>query len=89
MNSWKKKYKTRITRILGKGMMYGVFINKIDSEEPDEELTNIICERAMEKGVFSICTGKGTIKLGPPLTISKEALLEGLDVYEECFQELF
>ncbi len=29
------------------------------------------------------------VRIGPPLTISKEALLEGLDVYEECFQELF
>jgi 4-aminobutyrate aminotransferase/diaminobutyrate-pyruvate transaminase/4-aminobutyrate aminotransferase/(S)-3-amino-2-methylpropionate transaminase len=43
----------------------------------------------MQKGVFSICTGRGTIKLGPPLTISKSALVEGLNVYDECFKELF
>ena len=43
---------------------------------------------AMEKGVFSICTGRGTIKLGPPLIIPDDALLEGLSVYEECFSEL-
>ena len=51
-------------------------------------MTNRICERAMEKGVFSICTGRGTLKLGPPLTITTSALREGLDVYEECLREM-
>ena len=50
--------------------------------------TNIICEKAMEKGVFSICTGRGTLKLGPPLTIPKSALIEGLNVYEECLKKM-
>ena len=87
--SWKEKYPSRIGRILGNGMLYGVFITKANSDELDSDLTNHICERAMEKGVFSICTGKGTIKIGPPLTIPDDALIEGLKVYEECFDELF
>ena len=87
--SWKEKYPSRIGRILGNGLLYGVFITKENSDELDSELTNYICERAMEKGVFSICTGRGTIKIGPPLTIPDDALIEGLKVYEECFDELF
>ena len=86
---WKEKYPSRISNILGAGLLYGVFITKENSDELDEELTNYICERAMEKGVFSICTGRGTLKIGPPLTIPDEALIEGLNVYEECFKELF
>ena len=43
----------------------------------------------MEKGVFSICTGRGTLKIGPPLSIPDDALIECLKVYEECFEELF
>ena len=70
-------------------MLFGVFIIKPNSDELDSDLTNYICERAMEKGVFSICTGRGTLKLGPPLTIPDDALIEGLSVYEECFDELF
>ncbi|MDC1450353.1 aspartate aminotransferase family protein [Candidatus Thioglobus sp.] len=89
IQQWKIKYPERIGRILGKGMIFGVFITKKDSDELDIELTNYICERAMEKGVFSICTGRGTLKLGPPLTIPDDALVEGLKVYEECFDELF
>ena len=87
--SWKEKYPSRIGHILGAGLLYGVFITKEESEELDTEITNYICEKAMEKGVFSICTGKGTLKIGPPLTIPDDALIEGLKVYEECFDELF
>jgi 4-aminobutyrate aminotransferase-like enzyme len=87
--SWQKKYPSRIGRILGNGLLFAVFITKENSEELDSDLTNDICERAMEKGVFSICTGRGTLKLGPPLTIPDDALIEGLSVYAECFEELF
>ena len=30
----------------------------------------------------------GTLKLGPPLSIPDDVLIEGLQVYEECFEEL-
>ncbi len=89
IDSWKVKYPSRIGRILGNGMLYGVFITKENSDELDNELTNYLCERAMEKGVFSICTGRGTLKIGPPITIPDDALIEGLGVYEECFKEMF
>ena len=89
IESWKEKFPKRIGRVLGKGMLFGVFIKHQNSNELDSDLTNIICERAMEKGVFSICTGRGTLKMGPPLTIPDDALREGLSVYEECFEELF
>jgi 4-aminobutyrate aminotransferase / (S)-3-amino-2-methylpropionate transaminase / 5-aminovalerate transaminase len=89
LNQWQSKYPTRIGRILGKGLLFGVFITKPTSDDLDEFVTNLVCERAMEKGVFSICTGRGTLKLGPPLTIPDDALVEGLSVYEECFAELF
>ncbi len=89
IDSWKVKYPSRIGRILGNGMLYGVFITKENSDELDNELTNYLCERAMEKGVFSICTGRGTLKIGPPITIPDDALIEGLGVYEECFEEMF
>lgn len=85
---WKKCFPRRIGRILGKGMLFGVFVTKENSDELDIDFTNCIVERAMEKGVFSICTGRGTIKLGPPLTIPNDALVEGLQVYEECLEEL-
>ncbi|MFC1892144.1 aspartate aminotransferase family protein [Thermodesulfobacteriota bacterium] len=88
LTKWKARFSNRIGRILGKGLLFGIFVKQEDSDELDYDLTNRIVERAMEKGVFSICTGRGTIKLGPPLMIPDEALIEGLRVYEECFAEL-
>jgi len=89
LEQWKLKYPDRIKYVLGKGMIYGIFIFKKSENKLDDLIVNKICEKAMQKGVFSICTGRGTIKLGPPLTISKSALIEGLKVYDECFKELF
>lgn len=89
LEAWKNKFPSRINRILGRGMIFGIFITQEGSSEPDPVLTNLICERAMEKGVFSICTGRSTLKLGPPITIPDDALVEGLKTYEECFEELF
>ena len=43
----------------------------------------------MQKGVLLIRTGTGTIKIGPPLTIPDDALIEGLSVIEESISELF
>jgi len=88
LKRWKKHFPYRIGHILGKGLLFAVFIKKEDSNELDIDFTNRIIERAMEKGVFSICTGRGTIKLGPPLIIPDDTLVEGLRVYEECLSEL-
>ena len=88
LERWKERFPSRIGRILGKGLLFGVFVTKEDSEALDCDFANRVVERAMEKGVFSICTGRGTLKLGPPLIIPDEALVEGLRVYEECIAEL-
>ena len=84
---WKRRFPKRIGRILGKGMIFGVFITKPGSDEIDQTLTDRIVENALYKGVFSIRTGRGTLKLGPPLNIPDEALIEGLRVYEEAIAE--
>ena len=84
---WKKMFhQVKLTQ--GKGMIHGVFIYKKNTNELDGYTANIICEKAMEKGVFSICTGRGTLKLGPPVTIEPSVLNEGLNVYEECMKEI-
>ena len=85
---WTKLFPKRVKLILGEGLIWGVFIFDKNGIKLDNSLTNKICEKAMEKGVFSICTGRGTLKLGPPLTIPESALIEGLNVYEECLKKM-
>lgn len=78
---------------LGRGMLYALFITdpKSDPSLPllerlDSELTDKIVEKAMQKGIFLIRTGCGTLKFGPPLTIPDEVLKEVFCVVGEADQ---
>ena len=43
----------------------------------------------MQKGLLVVYTGRESIKLGPPLTISKEAIIEAVEVIDETINEVF
>ncbi|MDD1665479.1 MAG: aminotransferase class III-fold pyridoxal phosphate-dependent enzyme, partial [Methanomicrobiales archaeon] len=78
----------RIQYVLGKGLVAALIVVDPDTLKPDPEIASRICEKAMQKGLLLVHTGREAIKMGHPLTISDEALLEGLDVLEECFREV-
>ena len=42
----------------------------------------------MQKGLLLVHTSRESIKIGPPLTISEKALIEGIDIIEECINEV-
>ncbi len=42
-----------------------------------------ICEKCLEKGLLLVETGKHTVKIGPPLTITSAELYAGLDIIKE------
>jgi 4-aminobutyrate aminotransferase-like enzyme len=52
------------------------------------ELASQISEKCMQKGLLVVHTGRESIKLGPPLTIQDEALLEAVSVLEEAILEV-
>jgi 4-aminobutyrate aminotransferase / (S)-3-amino-2-methylpropionate transaminase / 5-aminovalerate transaminase len=88
LDGWKKEFPERIPMILGNGMVWSVFICNPGTKELDAYFTDQLVEKAMQKGVYSIRTGCGTIKIGPPLTISELALIEAIDVYVETMSEM-
>lgn len=88
LNEIKKKHKDRITHILGKGLLAAVLFTNPKIKEPDTEFATKVCERAMQKGLLLVYTGRESIKIGPPLTISDDALIEGIDVIEESIKEI-
>jgi 4-aminobutyrate aminotransferase / (S)-3-amino-2-methylpropionate transaminase / 5-aminovalerate transaminase len=59
-----------------------------DSGKPDSLFPNYVCERAMQKGLLMVHTGRESIKIGPPLSIPDKALIEGLDVLAEACGEI-
>jgi 4-aminobutyrate aminotransferase-like enzyme len=42
----------------------------------------------MQKGLLVVHTGRESIKLGPPLTINDEALIEAINVLEDSISEV-
>ena len=51
-------------------------------------MASLVAEKCYQKGLLVVHTGRESIKIGPPLTISDEALLEGLSVISESFMEI-
>jgi 4-aminobutyrate aminotransferase-like enzyme len=87
LSELKKKYADRISYVFGKGLLAGVLFKDPKISEPDGFFASQVCEKAMQKGLLLVHTGRESIKIGPPLTIPDEALEEGLDVFDEAIAE--
>ncbi len=87
LNSLKEKYPERISYVFGKGMIASVLFKNPKTGEPDTNFSSHISETCMRKGLLVVHTGRESIKMGPPLTISDAALLEGIDVIDEAIKE--
>ena len=80
----------RIGDVRGRGAMIAVELVKSGTAEPDPELTKALCSRAHSQGVLVLSCGTygNILRFLPPLTISDELLLEGLDVLAGILAEI-
>lgn len=84
----RETFPERVIRHLGKGLIAAVLFRNPRSGEPDGAFASKVAERCMQKGLLVVHTGRESIKLGPPLTISDAALIEGVDVMSEAIAEV-
>jgi 4-aminobutyrate aminotransferase/(S)-3-amino-2-methylpropionate transaminase len=72
----------RIGDVRGRGAMIAVELVKTGTAEPDPELTKKLATAAHQAGVIVLTCGTygNILRFLPPLTISDELLIEGLDV---------
>ena len=82
MHRISKKYNSINISVYGKGLIASL-IFKTNKQKPLDNLCSRICELCLQKGLLLVHTGRESLKIGPPLVISKEALLEGIKVIEE------
>jgi len=86
LNKIKDRYPSHLKYIFGRGLLAAlIFID--ENGNPLSGLCDKISEKAFQKGLLVVHTGRESIKLAPPLSMTKEALLEGLDVLEACIKE--
>lgn len=88
LDDMKSRFHDRIKYVLGEGLIRAIHFRRPEDGGPDSSLPSRVAERCMQKGVLVVHTGRESIKLGPPLTITDEALLEGVSVISESISEL-
>ena len=86
LNKLKAEFPEQISHILGIGMIAGVHFNH--NGTPLSKFTSQVAEHCLRKGLLVVHTGRESIKIGPPLTITDEALLEGIAVIRESIKEV-
>jgi 4-aminobutyrate aminotransferase-like enzyme len=87
LSELKTEYPNLISSIYGKGMIASIIFNKSFSEGLNE-IVSKIAETCFQKGLLVVHTGRESIKIGPPLTIKDDALLEGVLVMKESLNQV-
>lgn len=71
--------------VRGIGLMIGVeFVKNKDTKEAAPELRERIVNLAFERGLLTLGCGRSTIRISPPLSISRSEIDEGLEILEEA-----
>ena len=80
------RFAEHLSWVEGKGLL-AALIFKDQNGNPLASLCDAVAELCMQSGLLVVHTGRESIKLAPPLTISEEALLEGLSVLEQSIAD--
>ena len=85
-----EKYKDYIGCVNGIGLVWGILFVKKETRDGDNALAKKIVSEAVQKGLLLFApVGNGAlIKICPPLVITEEALLEGLNTFDEAINEV-
>ena len=82
------EFPQHVLSIHGRGLFISAHFKRPDSGEPDIALADAIVHEAVRRGVMMFPTGRGFLKVAPPLCIDPEAALEAVQVIRDCFREL-
>ena len=83
----KNNFPEVIHDICGKGLLFAIHIIDPLTNKLDVDLVDRIIEKCLHKGLLLVRTGSGTIKIGPPLMIPNDALIEGVEIINESILE--
>jgi len=71
--------------VRGKGLMIGVdFVKDQETREPAGAFRDRVSDLAFERGVIMLGCGESTIRVSPPLNITKAEIDEGLRAFDEA-----
>jgi len=84
MKPWVEKHPL-VGDVRGRGLMIGVEITRDKkAKTPASDLRDKIVESAFERGVLLLGAGESSVRLSPPLIVSKEQADIAMNVLQEC-----
>ena len=78
-----------ISGINGEGLIASILFHIGEDKVASFQNVSIVAEKCMQKGLLVVHTGRESIKIGPPLTIPDDALIEGIAIISESIQEVY
>ena len=86
MADWPRRHRL-VGDVRGRGLMVGVEIVKDQqTKEYGQSERDRIVELAFERGILFLGCGPSTVRISPPLVVSKEEADVAIDVLEECIE---
>tara|TARA_A100001015_G_scaffold307360_1_gene403127 strand:- start:972 stop:1628 length:657 start_codon:yes stop_codon:yes gene_type:complete len=76
-----------LINIYGKGLIAAIVFNQ-DYRNINRKLKKLV-ELCMKDGLLLVYTGRESVKIGPPLTITREAINEGCKILNKNISSLF
>ena len=74
-----------IGAVRGMGLMIGIeFVMEREAREPAEIMRDAVVDKAFELGLLTLGCGTSTIRISPPLCITREEIDEGLTILDEA-----
>jgi 4-aminobutyrate aminotransferase len=74
-----------IGEVRGVGLMIGVeFVKNRITKEPDHILRDMVVDTAFQRGLLLLGCGKSTIRIAPPLSVSRSEIDEAMEIFEEA-----
>jgi 4-aminobutyrate aminotransferase/(S)-3-amino-2-methylpropionate transaminase len=86
LNSLRETHSAYISSVQGIGLLAAVIFND-ENGKPLSELCDLISEKCLQTGLLVVHTGRESIKLAPPLMITEEALMDGVETFGRAISE--
>jgi 4-aminobutyrate aminotransferase len=75
--------------VRGKGLMIGIeLVEDKTSKKPASKMAEEVMVRSWKRGVAVITCGRSTIRIAPPLLITRELIDSGLDIIEDAIKQV-
>ncbi len=88
LGEWVRKYEV-VGDVRGRGLMIGIeFVKSKATRERHPELRDALETMAFERGLLALGCGQNSLRLCPPLVITKDQAAFALDTLEDCLASL-